>query len=90
MASDHSHRFLRDFVDAVALLLGLDKFSDHVSTIAVSFTFFLFLHTVLAPAISARLFPVAFGNASRKAQNNWCVAAQLPLWGSRALPVGIK
>jgi hypothetical protein len=71
-----SCRFLRDAAHPVALSLGLDRLPEHVPTIVASFAFFLFLHNVLSPTLSVRLFPDAFGKASRKAQNNWYVAAQ--------------
>lgn len=52
--------------------LGLSKFPDHADVFVLSFVSFTFAHLVLAPAVSQRFFPIAFGQAEKRAKNSWC------------------
>jgi hypothetical protein len=66
--------FLEKFISET---LGLTKFPPFLSTFYWAFVGFLFIHQVLAPYFSERLFPTVYGGKSRGAKNNWCVPFHL-------------
>jgi len=66
--------FLEKFITET---LGLTKFPPFLSTFYWAFVVFLFIHQVLAPYFSERLFPTVYGGKSRRAKNNWCVPFHL-------------
>ncbi|KAJ8523149.1 hypothetical protein ONZ45_g356 [Pleurotus djamor] len=53
--------------------LGVAKLPDYASTIALFFFVFLTVHQVVAPSLSQRWFPVAYGTSNRRGKNNWSI-----------------
>lgn len=66
--------FLEKFISET---LGLTKFPPFLSTFYWAFVGFLFIHQVLAPYFSERIFPAVYGGKSRGAKNNWYVPLHL-------------
>ncbi|KAJ3513877.1 hypothetical protein NLJ89_g2708 [Agrocybe chaxingu] len=62
--------FLEKFVSET---LGLTKFPPYLTTFYWSFLGFLFVHQVVAPVVSTRWYPVAYGSKGRAAKNNWSI-----------------
>ncbi len=56
-----------------SVTLGLTKFPPYLPTFYLAFFTFLLIHRVIAPYLSSRWFPEAFGEKSRAAKNNWYV-----------------
>ncbi|KAF8643855.1 hypothetical protein AX16_008872 [Volvariella volvacea WC 439] len=63
------------FGERLALSLGLAKLPEHFHTLVLSFLFFTAIHLVVAPYLSRKWFPVAYGEKlrSRLAKNNWAI-----------------
>ena len=62
---------IRELSAPVAQKIGIGKISDFADVIVLSFLFFSVVHTSLSPAVSSVLFPVSYGKAGKRAQNNW-------------------
>lgn len=69
---------LEDLAYPLATVFNLPHLPPHFPTLVYSFLFFFFLHLVVSPLLSARLFPETYGNLqTRRAVNNWYVVTLL-------------
>ncbi|TFK42345.1 TLC domain-containing protein [Crucibulum laeve] len=59
--------------DFISRTLGLTKLPPHLPTLLWSFLGFLIVHQFIAPALSARYFPTAYGSKGRTSRNNWSI-----------------
>jgi hypothetical protein len=67
-----SPAFLDHFL---AETLGLTKLPPYLPTLYLSLAGFTLVHLVLAPWLSAKIAPEAWGALKgKRARNNWCVA----------------
>lgn len=62
---------IRELSVPIAQKLGISKISDFADVIALSFVFFSVVHNSLSPAVSRVLFPVSYGKAGKRVQDNW-------------------
>ncbi|EIN07165.1 DUF887-domain-containing protein [Punctularia strigosozonata HHB-11173 SS5] len=75
---------------SVASTLGLKHLASHFNTVLISFVAFTAVHLFLAPFFSKRLFPLSFGQAGRRAQNNWSIRVVSLLHALVIIPLAFR
>ncbi|TFK76231.1 hypothetical protein BDN72DRAFT_225444 [Pluteus cervinus] len=62
-------------IERLSEALGLSELPSHFATVVASFLGFLFIHQVIAPFLSRKLFPVAYGEKlkGRLGKNTWAI-----------------
>ncbi|KAL4811500.1 TLC domain-containing protein [Aspergillus unguis] len=65
--------WLREIVEPWALRLNLPVLTDHVHEVMAAFIGYLFIHYVLSPWLSPKLFPRHYPNLNKRTKLNWDV-----------------
>lgn len=65
--------WLRETVEPWALRFNLPVLADHCHEVITVFIVYLFIHYVLSPWLSAKLFPRHYPNLNKRTQLNWNV-----------------
>jgi hypothetical protein len=65
--------WLQSFVKPFALRLNSPTLTEHIHEVLLAFAFYQFIHSVLAPWLSPRLFPKHYPNFNRRTKVNWDV-----------------
>lgn len=65
--------WLREAIEPWALRFSLPVLADHCHEVITVFIVYLFIHYVLSPWLSAKLFPRHYPNLNKRTQLNWNV-----------------
>lgn len=63
--------WLKDLVKPWAIYFKVPTLFDHIHELLFAFTFYQFVHFVLSPWLSPKLFPRSYRNFNRRTKINW-------------------